>query len=261
VPHIRDHKLLQDLQSKGYTILDGEVIMPPDKNGATLGVTMSVIGAKPEHAIWVQEERGLAVLHLFDITRLAGQDLTEETLETRREALRSAFPYFRAGCIERVPVVHSPDDETRRQAFRLFQMHGYEGAVLKDPHAKYFDSRAWLKVKQHVTIDAQITNWEVGKVGGKYGDTLGALCVSVFDHKGDLVEIANVIPGNDALRGDLFLKLGDLSPEVITGLDMIVELEGQGWSREARIRHPRIVRFRPDRSEPSTIDFSLVQRI
>ena len=139
-----------------------------------------------------------------------------------------------------------------------FISQGFEGAVLKDPGARYHDSRAWLKYKVKTTVDAQVTNFEYGAVGSKYALTVGALKVSVIDRAtGKLREIARVAPGDDHERDEWFNLLTSYGPEEeIIAHNEIIELEGQQWTKDGRIRHPRILRVRGDRSEPNTVDFS-----
>ena len=257
VPHLRDHPQLVALGKAGYTILDGEIMMD-EGEGGSLGSTMSVVGSKPERAIEVQKKFGNAVLHLFDACRVANEDITSLPL-SERHTLMAAIFIARPDYILLVPVKKNQTAAQKQVLFDEALEAGQEGLVIKDPSSGYGASHAWLKVKQHVTIDAQVTGWEMGKVGGKYAHTLGALKVSVVDEAtDDLREIANVIPGDNELRDRLFDQLKALSGQEIEGLGMVIELEGQGFTIEYRIRHPRIVRYREDRSEPNSVDFTKV---
>ncbi|KKK70212.1 hypothetical protein LCGC14_2926290, partial [marine sediment metagenome] len=117
-----------------------------------------------------------------------------------------------------------------------------------------------LKAKQSMTIDALVTGWEPGAAGGKYENTVGALRVSVVDKAtGRLREIAKVAPGDDAVRNDMHELLGGRDDPA--GLGLVVELQGQGWSQEYRVRHPRVLRYREDRGEPNEVDFCAVSKI
>ena len=255
VPHLRDHPTLVALGKDGYTILDGEIIM-----GDTLGSTMGVVGGSPEHAIKIQEEYGQATLYLFDISRKAGQDISYLTLMSRRNILEDTFEDLIH--IRLVPTQLADTAEDKQNLLEEAIRAGYEGLVIKDPNSEYGESRAWLKVKQHLSVDAQVTGWHPGSVGGKWENSLGDLAVSVDDMAtGELREICTVIPGDDATRARLYAQLSMLNEQAILDLGMIVELEGQGWSKEYRIRHPRILRYRVDRSDPNEVDFSKVERI
>lgn len=258
VPQLRDHPALTNLI--GYWILDGEVIMDAQGDGGTLGPTMSVVGANPDHAIWVQSQHGPAKLWLFDVVRAQGQSLEGNTLEQRHAVLDTLRPVFDT-LVRPVPHEIARSSEGKLSLFGDMLDAGYEGIVMKDPDASYGQSRAWLKLKQRITIDAQIVGWKYGKMGGKWEDTIGSLTVAVLTPDNELVEVADVIPGDDDTRAHMAQLLGSLDYAQTVALNMIVELEGQGWSIDYRIRHPRIVRFRTDRSSPNVVDFDTVQRI
>ncbi len=260
VPHLRDHDKLVALGQDGYTILDGELVMTEGKGGV-LGSTMSVVGSKPARAIEVQEEHGKSVLYLFDVCRFQGQDMSGVSLENRRCLLEDMFSSSEAW-IALVQVWRRTDVESRRDLLQRQLEEGREGLVIKDPSSTYCESKAWLKVKQHLSIDGLVTGWHHGAVGGKWERGLGDLAVSVIDEAtGELREICTVIPGDDETRARLFEQLSPLNCQQIRDLRMVVELEGQGWSQEYRIRHPRILRYRADRSDPNAIDFTKVERI
>ena len=258
IPHIRDHEGLNQLGASGYTIVDAEIIMPVDTD--TLATTMGVVGSGPERAIALQKEKGLAVLHIFDLARAKNLDMTWEHLHQRRGVLEDfeEAGYFDGDYIELVKIFRSEDAAERKNYLDSCLEAGLEGSIAKDPNASYFESHAWLKLKQKITVDAIVTGWEHGAVGGKYADTLGALKVSVQTPHDGLVEIAKVVPGDDKVRGQLFSTLKELEKEQILGLAIVVEMESQGWTKDYRLRHPRILRYRKDRSEPNTVEFEML---
>ncbi len=262
IPHIKEHKGLLALGKWGETILDGEIIMPGD--GDSLGKTMSIVGSLPEKAIELQKSTVSAQLHLFDISMYRGEYVSDLTLQKRKELLEEIRNiYFDNDInIKLVPVKITKTIEERKRILSDFLSSGLEGAVIKDPSSKYFESRAWLKVKTKVTVDAIVTGWDYGKIGGKFEKTIGALKVSVIDKAtNSLREISQVIPGDDILREELYQRLSTLSKEEILNQKIIVEMEAQIWSIDYRLRHPRILRYRKDRSEPNIIDFEKVQRV
>ena len=260
VPHLRDHPTLVDWGKDGYTIFDGEIIM-----GGTLGSTMGVVGGKPEHAVKIQEEHGPATLYLFDVSRFQNEDTSGMSLSNRRCLLEAIFDeesIYAWESIKLVPVAIADTVDAKQALLEEALREGYEGLVIKDPSSTYHESRAWLKVKQHLSVDGQVTGWHPGSAGGKWENSLGDLAISVIDDAtGKLREICTVIPGDDVTRARLYSQLKDMNEQEILDLDMIIELEGQGWSKEYRIRHPRILRYRVDRSDPNGVDFSKVERI
>ena len=216
IPHIRDHYGLLLLGKLGETILDGEIIMPGDSD--SLGKTMSVVGSLPEKAIELQKSTVLAHLHLFDISMYKGEYISDLILQDRKELLEEIKNiYFDNDInIKLVPSKVTQTIEERKKILSDFFSLGFEGAVIKNPFSGYFESRAWLKVKTKVTVDAIVTGWDYGKIGGKFEKTIGALRVSVIDKStNSLREISQVIPGDDILREELYQRLLPLSPEEI----------------------------------------------
>lgn len=119
-----------------------------------------------------------------------------------------------------MPRVNSPVE--------LAKWKGIEGYVLKERN--YY---GWSKAKVTFTIDAIVVDTVEGK--GKYEGMLGSLVVAVWKDD-ELVPIANVSGMTDAERWDMTME----SP-----IGKVVEIECQGAVK--RLRHPRFVRFRPDK--------------
>ena len=246
LPHIRDNPKLIALGKVGYTILDCEIIAPVDDD--TLGNTMSIIGALPEKAISVQDKIGKAYLMLFDIVRYKGNDITNLPWSTRRETLKLV------GIGDYINIIDSTisaSEADRRAMTKALLDVGFEGVVLKDPSAGYNDSRAWLKHKERTTIDAQIIGWTPGK--GKYSNNIGALKTAVLGKDNKLKFLCTVSPGTDTKRKELYDRFLPLTEKQITALNMIVEIEGQQITKDNSIRHPRILRYREDKSQPNKL--------
>ena len=249
VPHLRDNEFLNRMGRAGYTILDGEITAPTDDD--TLANTMTIMGSKPARAIERQSEIGNAVLTVFDILQWGGVPVHGRMWQERRSLL------------ERIPTddtfrvirVHWCNERSERKAL-VEQMvrDGAEGVILKDPEATYFDKAAWLKVKERVTVDAQVVGWNAG--AGKYEGTIGSLVVAVLDKAtGDLRVIASVAPGDDEQRDKMYRRLNRLKPETIERQFIIVEMEAQTWTPAGMLRHPRILRYRTDKDCPDALAF------
>lgn len=250
VPHLRDDPFLVGIGKTGYRIFDSE-LMVPDMDESALTRTMGIVGSLPERAVRLQES-GKLVLHVFDMIpkRGAGSNLIQ-----RRGIMEDLFVNSRSQSIVLVPYVLATSVSEMRKEYRRCLDAGYEGVVLKNPLALYSDTKAWLKVKEKVTIDAQVTGWEYGAVGSKYEDTVGALRVSCL-RRGKLVEIARVSPGTDQERDAMYHTLRGLSPKKIRNLALIVEMEAQKWTvgEHPRLRHPRILQYRHDLSQPNELE-------
>ena len=239
LPHIRDMPGLKEFCKEGeLTIFDGEIVM------SSLSSTMSVVGAGPSTAIEYQRQHGWAKLIVFDCPVYIGCDVSESPLHYRRHLCTIPALGEHAEVIEFSD--YAPSSITAGLQHMIHR--GFEGAVLKDPNSGYFDRHAWLKYKKAMSIDAVVTGYVVGK--GKYLGTVGALRASVYNEKHELQEICRVAPGDDLERNrwkfDLEAGVGG----------QIIEIECQEWGAQSRLRHPRIIRRRLDKSSPNTVDFS-----
>ena len=174
IPHIRDHPWLISLGKAGYTVLDSELLAPTDDN--TLGNTMTIVGSLPPRALQMQEEIGKAYVMLFDVISHKGTSYEKSTWRARRKILETIPTDTYIRCI---PYTEVTDTDKKRTQILSYMEHGYEGAVLKNPEATYFESQAWLKHKEKTTIDAQVIGWIPGK--GKYLNSIGSLKVAITD--------------------------------------------------------------------------------
>jgi ATP-dependent DNA ligase len=266
------------------SILDGEIFLTKAAGKAsatgtestgTLGQIMSVVGAAAETAIATQELLGYAEVYVFDLPKALAADLTDMIHSRRQDMLDRGIwhliPEEALKFIHRMPTFTTSSAAERKARYEVWLEKGVvtnegitvpvEGAVLKNPNAKYFDLRAMLKKKESVTLDILVTGFEFGKKGGKYEKTIGALLFSVTDKAtGQLREIGKVVPGDDATRAQMFSLIGNLNPEQIKDKKVIIEVTFQNFTKQYRSRHPRIVRYRPDRGEPNVVDFETVDR-
>ena len=236
LPHLQYDLALRDM---GVCLFDGEVVMN------SLSSTMSVIGANPAAALQYQEDNGWAKLVLFDCLVYNGRDMTNIPLHQRRRLLYM----IKTEHISPIDHWHFVNRKDVQPKIEGLVQEGYEGAVVKDPNASYWKSRAWLKYKKTLTLDVVVTGFVPGK--GKYTGQVGALKCSVYDTKGELVEICNVAPGDDGVRAawTAFFKQGETR-------SVVIEVECQEWSVNKRLRHPRLLRVRHDLAAPNTVNFT-----
>lgn len=118
---------------------------------------------------------------------------------------------------------------------------GYEGAMIKIPASEYMFRRhwSWMKIKAVETHDVRIVGTVEGQ--GKYVGSLGALVCETFDSSDQVSGTVKVGGGfDDSLRQLLWD-----TRETICGL--YIEVECQEKSHKGSLRHPRFLRFRPDK--------------
>jgi ATP-dependent DNA ligase len=264
------------LPDHANSTLDSEIIVQVCGDAVgTLGATMSVVGASPDTAIETQEKFGYAHFFVFDLPRLFGHDLTDQPWHVRHARKLAALAEIRADGdmavkhLHLMPTYETHSPEERDGLFRMFLAQGAmidgmviptEGVVVKHPGLTYFGTNAILKCKEFISLDVLVTGWEPGKKGGKWEHSIGALLFSVLTTDHELVEVGKVIPGDDAKRAEMYALLNGKTSNEIANLGIVLEIEGQNWTKECRIRHPRIARYRPDLAEPNMVDLSKVER-
>jgi DNA ligase D-like protein (predicted ligase) len=199
---------------------------------------------------WEQE---LAVgYYLFDILWLDGRDLTSLPLIERREQL-NRLPL--APPLRLVERLEGPRPWERACA------EGWEGVVAKRFDSVYEHRRSphWLKMKCVETADLVIGGFTEPR-GKRVG--LGALLLGYFDGN-DFVFAGKVGTGFDtALLRELRARCDALAlpaPPFTrgTGLprahahwvrpELVVEIAFMEWTGHGKLRHPRLVRLRPDK--------------
>jgi ATP-dependent DNA ligase len=191
--------------------------------------------------------------HLFDILWLEGRDLRELPLEARRAVL------------ERLPlapplrlVARLDDDEPWERARR----EGWEGVIAKRRDSPYEPrrSRNWLKMKIEASQELVVGGFTEPR-GRRVG--LGALLVGYFDDD-DFVFAGKIGTGFDTkLLLDLRERLSALELAAppftrATGLprlgvhwvrpEVVVEVAFMEWTSHGKLRHPRLVGLRNDKS-------------
>jgi len=131
--------------------------------------------------------------------------------------------------------------------YRRMRALGHEGAVLKDPNAKWADhtSPGMMKMKNVSTCALVLTGWKSGKEDSKYEDVMGAL---FFESKCGKLKVT-VNGKSDEMRSfDWDSKIGTI---------WTIEFERVSYSKSkdtASLYLPRIQKERPDRSYADTLE-------
>jgi len=190
-----------------------------------------------------------AVLHLFDILSLEDfeegkcfepQQLRSETLIGWYEINKEHLPNVQILSHELVDL----DTEEGRQKFKNINQRaidgGYEGVMLKDPHAFYECKRtaSWLKLKPFIEVSLEITDIEEGT--GRNEGRLGAFVCSGTDDGRDIrVNVGSGFTDDQrssfwSSRDDLFGRLVEIRADAVT----------QNQDGTYSLRFPRFLRFR-----------------
>ena len=203
--------------------------------------------------VWGHEQE--LGFHVFDVLWLEGEDLTQLPLEARRERLEGlalAPPLWLVARLEG----EAPWEQARRE--------GWEGVIAKRRGSPYEHRRSphWLKMKCEASQELVIGGFTEPR-GQRRG--LGALLLGYFDGD-DFVFAGKVGTGTGfdarrllALRGELDALEHDRSPFTrATGLprvgvhwvrpERVVQVAFLEWTTHGKLRHPRLLGARPDKS-------------
>jgi DNA ligase-1 len=163
---------------------------------------------------------------LFDLPSVAGD------YSTRRASLEALFAQSYPSSLLLIPSVScTPED-----AFVRFTSEGFEGAMVKDtaaPYAHGIRSRAWLKVKDADTTDAEIVDVVEGT--GKCAGMAGHIVVRCGRR---LVSVGTGM--DNAIRSALLADRSQL-------IGQTAEIDFQMKTPTGSLRHPVFVRVRGDK--------------
>jgi ATP-dependent DNA ligase len=163
---------------------------------------------------------------LFDLPSVAGD------YSTRRASLEALFAQSYPSSLLLIPSVSCTPEE----AFVRFTSEGFEGAMVKDtsaPYAHGIRSRAWLKVKDADTTDAEIVDVVEGT--GKCAGMAGHIVVRCGRR---LVSVGTGM--DNSTRSSLLADRSQL-------IGQTAEVDFQMKTPQGSLRHPVFVRVRGDK--------------
>jgi len=195
--------------------------------------------------------------YVFDVLHLADYDTTEVTLRDRKRLLRGALDLDSS----RIRLT-SHRNEEGLEYYEEACRSGWEGIIAKDATSTYVHSRSsrWLKFKcsnQQEFVIVGFTDPKGSRVG------FGALLIGYFDDDGDLRYAGKVGTGyDDETLRTLRERMDDLERPEPPFVDEKLPHKGVHWlkpklvgefgytelTRENRLRHPRFLGLRRDKS-------------
>ena len=222
------------------------------------GEIVAFQGSQTSFALLAQRhQRPVPVyFYVFDIVWLDGHDVRSLPLRTRKSLLRSALS-FRDG-IRLTP--HR--NETGAELFREACRKGWEGVIAKRADSRYTAARSrdWLKFKCEHGQELVIGGYTAPR-GSRL--EFGALLVGYFD--GDRLRYAGKVgtgfdePTLRELAGRMrelrskhspFDDPGAIRERNVTWVapELVAEVGFTEWTRHNRLRHPRFLGLRDDKS-------------
>jgi ATP-dependent DNA ligase len=191
--------------------------------------------------------------HVFDILWLKGRSVLSLPLDERR-ALQKSIPL-------RAPLAHVPEIKDNKPWERACR-EGWEGVIAKRRTSQYEQRRSphWLKMKCEAAQELVVGGF-TDPQGSRVG--LGALLVGYYD-RDDFVFAGKIGTGFDTrmlldLRARLDKLEVDKSPFTkAKGLprlrahwvrpDIVVQVAFIEWTVHGKLRHPRLLHIRYDKS-------------
>jgi bifunctional non-homologous end joining protein LigD len=192
--------------------------------------------------------------YVFDILRLAGEDVTQRPLRARKTLLRQALTF-------KDPIRFTVHRNGAGEAFFAEACRkGWEGLIAKRADAPYTHgrSRDWLKFKCSAEQELVIGGYTAPR--GSRTD-LGALLLGYYDD-GDLRYAGKVGTGfTRATLHDLAARLAPLRRDSTPFADavrergatwvepqLVAQVGFSEWTRDGRLRHPRFLGLRDDKA-------------
>ncbi|MWV64428.1 ATP-dependent DNA ligase [Halorubrum sp. JWXQ-INN 858] len=248
-------------------ILDAEAIAV-DEHGDPLPFQEVLRRFRRKHDVDRMREAVTLELHAFDCLHLDGDDLLDEPLRARHDALVEAVP-------DAAGTLRIADDAPTIEGIEAAALEaGHEGIMLKDPAGAYTPGdrgRSWLKRKPDVeTLDAVVVGAEWGE--GRRAELFGTFLLAVRDGD-DYQPIGKVATGiSDA---ELAALTDRLEPSVVDGSGTTVSFRPEvvfevgyeeiqtspTYASGYALRFPRFVGVREDKDVDDADTLDRVERL
>jgi bifunctional non-homologous end joining protein LigD len=232
------------------TVLDGEFMAPaqPGEHHAPHERTAGWFSAGPRRARDYEICYGRPEFWVFDITSLAGFACTANTYDERRRTLETVVDEILAAYPD-CGIRLVPQLPASAAAIEAELAAGGEGVMLKNRSSRYEPSvrgarsRHWAKVKGAGTVDVWLTGvWKPGQ--GRRSGTVGSVEVAVTGTDG-----RPVILGHVAVKPAWAAEVTDADGALRAGYaGTVIEIMANGITAGGQLRHPRMLRARPDKT-------------
>jgi bifunctional non-homologous end joining protein LigD len=259
------HGLGSALAANGITdaILDGEIVCLDAEGRPSFTALSERMHVRDTTRAWALAQTQPVNYMVFDILAANGSDISSVAYVERRQLLESVLPRLGDPGQWSVPPSFTDGPATLDAAASL----ALEGVVAKRLLSTYRPGQRspdWVKIKHEQTGDYVIGGWRPGR------RALGAVLVGTFT-PGGLLYRGRVGGGISAhAEKDLLARMGplrtvgppftapipreDAKDAVFVRPELIVEVRYGNLTPDGRLRFPRFVRLRPDKTPEETAD-------
>ena len=245
-------------------LLDAEVVALDAKGRPSFSRLQQRMGLSKPREVAAAAKRVRVDLMVFDLLELDGDSFVDERYDERRRRLEAALPPSEGR-------LHVPPafDGDLADALASSRELGLEGVMAKRLDSTYSTrrTRAWIKLKHHLTQEVVIGGWRPGK--GRRASQVGSLLMGVPDADGALRYVGRVGTGfTDRQLADVAAELAPLerstSPFVdVPRLDagdaqwvsptLVGEVEFAEWTGDDRLRQPSWRGWRTDKTPDEVV--------
>lgn len=232
------------------TVLDGEMVL--NLFGSSYD-SAQITGSSREVAIAKQKELGYIHYFAFDILFFRGEDVRSMAYYERKRILKAV--------VERIdnPYIHYTKSvaENKREYYDAIVKKGGEGIVLKDVYSKYGERSKWIKVKKQATWDVVIMWYQKPtemseKVDGtvsitRYAEKKWIGAIEFGQYVNGKLKVFGTVSGMDEATRAMI----SANPDKYVG--KVIEIEAQERLKSGSFRHPRFLKFRPDKRKEDCV--------
>jgi bifunctional non-homologous end joining protein LigD len=251
---------LGGLGGVGDAVLDGEIVVMDTAGRPSFRDLAERMHVRDHHRAARLAATFPVTYLIFDVLRLGGIDLLDVPYAERRALLEELVP-----AVERWLVPPAFDDGPATRA--ASREHGLEGVVAKRLAAPYrpgLRSTDWVKVKSELTGDFVVGGWRPGvrAIGGlligvpapgglSYRGRVGG-GISEWAQRKLMEALHPLIGPGSPFVGELPRQ--DSRTAIWVRPQVVVEVKFAQRTRDGRLRFPRFLRLRPDKSPEEVVD-------
>ncbi len=255
---------LRGAVSSEAAILDGEVVALDRKGRPDFSRLQKRMKLSRKADVEAAEQSIPVSYLVFDLLECDAESLLKLPYTHRRDRLRECVRS--AGTIQVPPTV----DGTLDVAMRTSRDLGLEGVMAKKQSSTYAAgrrSRAWIKLKHHLSQEVVVGGWRPGR--GNRVNSVGSLLLGIPDGS-QLRYIGRVGTGfSDKQLDEMQTRLSALSRKTTPFADvpaadaadahwvtprLVGEVEFAEWTHAGRLRHASWRGWRPDKAADDVVD-------